>query len=73
MTQLIHRIKHVDQFDYLIFVCCLQYLLTLSLVCHNIFEFVKRFNDDQQVLENMNHRPDESDQRAMPRPFLLQI
>ena len=25
--------------------------------CHNIFEFVKRLNDDQQILENMNHRP----------------
>ena len=73
MTQLIHWIKHADQFDYTIFVRCLHYLLTSSLVRHNIFEFVKRLNDDQRILENMNHRPDESDQRAMPRPFLLQI
>ena len=55
MTQLIHWIKHADQFDYIIFVCCLQYLLTSSLVRHNIFEFVKQLNDDQRILENMNH------------------
>ena len=52
MTQLIHQIKHVDQFDYLIFVCLLQDLLTLSLVHHNSFEFVKRLNNDQRMLEN---------------------
>ena len=55
MTRLIHRIKHADQFDYIIFVCCLQYLLTSSLVRHNIFEFVKRLNNNQRILENMNH------------------
>ena len=73
MTRVIHRIKSADQFDYMIFVCCLQYLLTSSLVRNNIFEFVKQLNDDQRILENMNHRPDESGQGAMPRPFLLQI
>ena len=57
MTRLIHRIKHADQFDYIIFVCCLQYLLTSSLVRHNIFEFIKRLNDNQRILENMNHAP----------------
>ena len=57
MTQLIHWIKHADQFDYIIFVCCLQYLLTSSLVRHNIFEFIKRLNDNQRILENMNHAP----------------
>jgi hypothetical protein len=55
MTQLIHWIKHVDRFDYNIFVCCLQYLLTSSLVRHNIFEFVKRLNNNQRILENMKH------------------
>ena len=40
MTQLIHWIKHADQFDYIILICHLQYLLT-SLVHHYIFEFVK--------------------------------
>ena len=45
--------------EYIIFVCCLQYLLTSSLlVRHNIFEFVKRLNEDnQRILENMNHAP----------------
>ena len=57
MTQLIHWIKHADHFYYIIFVCCLQYLLTSSLVRHNIFEFVKRLNDNQRILENMNHAP----------------
>jgi hypothetical protein len=76
MTQLIHRIKHADQFHYIIFVCHLQYLLTSSLVRHNIFEFVKQLNDDQRSLEkheSQYHTPDESDQRAMLHPFLLQI
>ena len=57
MTQLIHRIKQAYQFNYIIFVCCLQYLLTSSLVRHNIFEFVKRLNDNQRILENMHHAP----------------
>ena len=74
MTRLIHPIKHADQFDYIIFVSChLQYLLTSSLVRHNVFEFIKRLNNDQGILENMNHRHDESDHHAMRRPFLLQI
>ena len=76
MTRLIHRIKHADQFGYIIFVCCLQYyLLTSSLVRHNILEFVRRLNDGQRILENMNHRPEESDQRdAAPvfTPNLIQ-
>ena len=35
----------------------------------SIFEFVKQLNDNQErILENMNeHRPDKSDQRAVPR------
>ena len=75
MTQLIHQIKHVDQFDYLIFVCLLQDLLTLSLVHHNIFEFLKQLNNDQRMLENMNHVPVNARCRARfysMLPYLIQ-
>jgi hypothetical protein len=70
---LINWIKHADQFNYVIFVCRLQHLLTSSVVHHIYFEFEKRLNAGQRILENMNHKHDESDQHAMPRPFLPQI